>query len=391
MTRVLFVSHFPTFGGPHNQALRLAPALRERDFETVVLLPEEEGNAASRLGKSGLEVVQRPLRRVRAVMRPGVQARFLASIARDVREIEAVIDERSIELVQVTGLMNPHAAIAARRANRPVVWQLLDTRPPAAARTALSPMVGKLADVVMTTGMEVARLHPGIARLGSRLVPFYPPVDTTLFQPDEDGRREARRELAVPDDAVLVGTVGNLNPQKGHEYLLEAAALLRDGTPELHVRVLGARTPTHRAYEEALLQDVRRLGLEDRVRFCEPGDRVPELLPAFDVFALTSVPRSEGVPTAILEAMACAIPVVASDVGGVREVVEAGRTGTVVEPLDAAALATALAELTGDPGRRRELGSRARERALERYGLRACADRHVLAYESAIERRAEAR
>ena len=391
--RLLFVSHFPVYGGPHNQALRLAPPLREAGFEIVVLLPEEEGNAASRLAEAGIDVATRPLHRLRASLDARLQARFLRAAPGDVRTIETVIRERRIDLVQVTGLMNPHGAIAARRARLPVVWQLIDTRPPAVARRAMTPVVRRLADVVMTTGEEVARVHPGIERLGQRLLTFYPPVDTGLFRPAEGARDAARRELGVPADAVVVGTVGNLNPQKGHEYLLDAAAAIRGAVPELCVRILGAPTPTHRAYEDALRAQARGLGLDDptTLRFVDPGDRVAELLPALDVFALTSVPRSEGVPTAVLEAMACGIPVVATDVGGVREVVEPGRTGVLVEPLDARAIADALMSLLGDAGARLDLGATARRRAVERYGIDACAERHVDAYRLAVSRRAERR
>jgi D-inositol-3-phosphate glycosyltransferase len=183
--------------------------------------------------------------------------------------------------------------------------------------------------------------------------------------------------------------VGNLNPQKGHEYLLQAAATVRDAAPELCVRVLGAHTPTHRAYEAELRTQARRLGLGDdaTLRFVDPGDRVAGLLPALDVFALTSVPRSEGVPTAVLEALACGIPVVAADVGGVGEVVEPRRTGLLVEPLDPGAIAAALRSLLRDAETRLALGSLARERAVERYGLQACASTHLHAYALAAGRR----
>jgi glycosyltransferase involved in cell wall biosynthesis len=369
--------------------MRLTPVLRDMGVETVVLLPEEEGNAAPRLAAAGIEVVTRPFRRLRAVLDPRIQWRFLRSLARDIREIERVIDERSIDLVQVTGLMNPHAAIAARRARVPVVWQLLDTRPPAAARRVMSPVVRALADVVMSTGREVARVHPGIEGLGERLVPFYPPVDTALFRPDVQAARAAREQLGVDGDGPVLGTVGNLNPQKGHEHLLDAAALVRRSFPELRVRVLGAHTPTHSEYADALRRRAAALGLEDgsAIRFVDPGDRVPELVQAFDVFALTSVPRSEGIPTAVLEAMACGIPVVATDVGGVREVVEPGETGALVEPLKPEAIAAALEHILGDPAAQERFGACARRRAVERYGLEACARTHVHAYELALSRR----
>jgi glycosyltransferase involved in cell wall biosynthesis len=111
---------------------------------------------------------------------------------------------------------------------------------------------------------------------------------------------------------------------------------------------------------------------------------VPELLPAFDILALSSVPRSEGMPTVILEAMACGIPVVATHVGAVAELVEAGSTGLVVPPEDDEALAAGLARLASDAELRAHLGEAGRRRFDEVFQLERLADRHARAYELAV-------
>jgi glycosyltransferase involved in cell wall biosynthesis len=271
----------------------------------------------------------------------------------------------------------------------PIVWQLLDTRPPVALRRLMMPLVTRLADVVMSTGMEVARVHPGALGLGDRLVPYYPPVDTGNFRPDARRRHAARMELGVPEDAHLIGTVANLNPQKGHEYLVRAAAIVRSELPDVLVRILGAHTPTHADYEVRIEAEARASGLSDgtQLQFIDPGSRIAELLPAFDVFLLTSVPRSEGVPTTILEAMACGLPVVATNVGAVREVVEDDVTGYVVPPLDPEAIAEATLRLLRDPGLRERMGHVGRARATKRFSVETCAEVHLKAYDHALRRK----
>jgi glycosyltransferase involved in cell wall biosynthesis/uncharacterized protein YbaR (Trm112 family)/SAM-dependent methyltransferase len=385
--RVLSVIHYPTFGGPHNRNARLAPHLAARGWQTTVVLPLESGNAAERLRDAGVEVVQAPLHRLRASPSPVTQARSWASFPSEVSALRRLIQERGADVVLLNGLVNPHAAIAARLEDVPVVWQLLDTRTPMALRRALMPLVTRLADAVMSTGVDVARVHPGALLLGDRLVPFFPPVETSTFRPDAERRARARAELGVPEGACVVGTVGNLNPQKGHEYLLRASAILRGRGQEVAVHILGAHTPTQAEYEARLHEEARALGLCDVLVFSDPGARVAELLPAFDVFVLASVPRSEGVPTVVLEAMSCGIPVVATDVGAVREVVEDGVTGIVVPPLDPDAIAIAVGKLLADPLLRTRMGSTARARAVERYDAQACADTHVRAFEVAIAHR----
>lgn len=392
MKRFLFDIHYPTFGGPHNQAVQLAEPLRRLGWVTVVLLPDEPGNAADRLGAAGVPVVRAPLRRLRASADPRLHAAFLLGLAPEVGRIRRLIREHEIDLVMIAGLYTVQSAVAARLERVPVVWQVLDTLSPPAARRPLMQVVTRLADAVMTTGMAVAREHPGAVALGDRLVPYYPPVDTARFRPDSDRREAARRELGVPTDALLIGTVGNLNRTKGHQYLLRAAALIREEGADPYVRILGAFTPTHAAHGDAVRAEARELGLLDdgRLRITEPADRVAELLPAFDIFMSTSVPRSEGVPTTILEAMACGLPVVATRVGGVPEVVEDGVTGLVVPPLGSEAIAQATLRLLRAPELRAQMAANARRFALERYGVTKSAEAHRRAFTIAMAH-AEAR
>ena len=98
---------------------------------------------------------------------------------------------------------------------------------------------------------------------------------------------------------------------------------------------------------------------------------------------MTPVPRSEGTPTAILEAMSCGIPVVATDVGGISEIVDHGKTGRVVPPFDTQGLASEVADLLQDANMRTQYGLEARRRAVERFDLSKCCEAHILAFESA--------
>jgi glycosyltransferase involved in cell wall biosynthesis len=383
---VLFVIHYPVFGGPHNQAQLLARSLTRNGVSMTVLLPDEPGNAAERLKKAGVDVITIPLSRLRASLNPGLHIRFLGGFPRDILGIRKVIRARNIDLVQVGGLVNPHAAIAARLEKVAVVWQILDTRPPMALRRVMMPLVLRFSDVVMTTGRTVAKLHPGAERLGDRLRVFFPPVDPDAFHRVKISRSAARERFGfMPDDYVL-GTVGNLNPQKGHEYLLYAAALARARERDVKVLVVGARHETHRAYEGRLYELSRQLGMTigRDVVFTGALVDVRPALAAMDVFVLSSVPRSEGAPTAVEEAMMMELPVVATDVGAVREVVDDGQTGFVVPPRDPRALSDAILRILGDPQARERFGRRARERAVARFSSDECARTHLSAYEYAL-------
>ena len=387
--RILKVIHYPTFGGPHNTAAELYAPLAALGVELEVVIPDEPGNAGERLEASGVPVIRQPLRRMRATANVNTQARFASQLRSDVRRLEALIRERDFDVVLIGGLVNPHGAVAGRRAGAAVVWQLLDTRPPLAFRRLMMPLVVAMSDAAMTTGEMLKDHHPGVERLGERVVPYFPPVDVTRFAPDAAKRRSAREELGLPGDAFVVGNVSNINPMKGHGTFVEAAARLRREHPDVRFAILGASHDTHEAYERDLLEKATAAGLELGVDLVvrDPGARVAELAQAFDVFWLTSEPRSEGTPTVVEEAMALGLPVVTADVGAVRELVDDGQTGRIVAPLDAAAFAEATSGAMRDPDALAAMARSARAVAETRFSAEESAAAHVRAFEVALAHR----
>lgn len=386
---LLFVVYYPIFGGPHSQALRCAPHLATLGWRTTVLLPDEPGNAAKRLRDSNVEVVQLPLRRLRAKWTPGVHLEWLFNLPHEFRDLQEIIETRAIDLVVVNGLANPQTAIASKKSGAAVAWQLIDTFTPPVVRRALMPVVTRTADVVMATGRRVASLYPGTDRLGERLFYFFPPVDVQEFHASTAKRREARVELGLDESDIVVGNVSNINPQKGHATFLKAAALVRRQWPNSRFVILGQTYEHHQAYARHLWNQAHGLGLKLGTDLIvkDGGSRVATLASAFDIFWLTSEPRSEGIPTAVEEAMSLGLPVVAVDVGSIREVVEEGRTGFVVPPHNSDAISTQTDRILADRRLRLGLGRAARRRAVERYSVEACVETQASAFQTALNHR----
>ncbi len=384
---LLSVIHHPVFGGPHNRTLRLSGPLAARGWKTHVLLPDEPGNAAERLRDAKVDVTIKPLHRLRATVNPLTQCRFLMSFWRDIGMIRRLIRQRNIDLVQLNGLINPHGAIAARLEGIPVVWQILDTRPPMTLRRLLMPVVARLAGSVMFTGEALTAVHPGAASLSTRSFTFYPPVDVSAFYPGCAEPDVVKRELGIPQTATVVGTVANINPQKGYEGFVRSAALIRQELPDVTFLAVGGIYDTHKAYAAQIHTLVADLGLSDRIIFAGARDDVERMLSAMDVSLITSVPRSEGTPTTAQESIAVGTPVVTTDVGAVREIVEDGVTGYVVPPLNPQAIAEATIRLLSDADLRGRLGRNGRERAVERFSVENCAEVHIQAYEYALRHR----
>lgn len=383
---VLSVIHYSVFGGPHNRNVQVAPLLNKQGIKTVVLLPDDEGNAASRLRAAGVEVIQMPLSRIRTKYNLWLHLKYFAKLWGEVSVIRKLIRDANIQVVQINGLVNPHAAIAANFEHVPVVWQILDTFPPMLLRRLMMLLVSRLASVVMCTGKKVAQEHPGAMDNPERLQVFFPPVNLEIFKPDVSVRERVRQELGFCKGEVVVGNVSNINRMKGHIWFIRAAAILRKNFPNTRFVLLGAIGEAHMQHAEQLWKEAENLGLNlgTDLIVLDPNHRVAELAQSFDVFWMMPEPNSEGVPTVIEEAMALGLPVVAADVGSISEIVTDGVTGFVVPVQNPSALAEATEGLLNDPKLRESFSVQARQFALENFSAQSCANLHLSMYRKAV-------
>jgi len=169
-----------------------------------------------------------------------------------------------------------------------------------------------------------------------------------------------RGELGIPPEAPLVGTLGVLTVQKDHDLLIRAAADVIARRPEVHVVIVGEGD-----LRPALEARIAELGLADRVHL--PGFRrdVRPVLAALDLFVLSS--ENEGMAWVLLEALACGLPILATDVSGTRACVVEGENGRIVPPRDREALAGALGAMLSDPDALRCMGRASRQLAEVRF------------------------
>ena len=190
-------------------------------------------------------------------------------------------------------------------------------------------------------------------------------VDVRRFRPDVTSRQEVRSALGLPDDAVVAITVARLVKEKGLLELADAAIALASIT-RLHVLVVGQALPSDRTSVTVEL-DRHPVAPALGSRWQRLGHRtdVDRLLQAADIFVLPTY--REGLPRSVIEAMACGLAVVATDIPACRELVREGETGLLVPPRDAARLAEAIRLLAGAAELRTMMGQQAREIALEEH------------------------
>ena len=245
------------------------------------------------------------------------------------------------------------------------------------------------ADHVTATGLRLAEAAARYAPAGKPVTVVPYGVDLREFRPHHPARggqtaaglggpasggREERSE-------VVVGAVARLSKEKGLRYLLDAFALVAGHRPQVRL-VLAGEGPERRRLERL----AARLGLGERVRFLGevPHEQVPEVLQQLDIFAMPST--YEGFGVAALEAEAMELPVVASSVHGIPDVVVDGETGLLVPPRDRQALASALDRLVADSDLRRRLGQAGRAFVAEHYSWEENTAQMEALYEAALAR-----
>jgi glycosyltransferase involved in cell wall biosynthesis len=219
-----------------------------------------------------------------------------------------------------------------------------------------------------------------IARFGSRCIAVsaddrrkmieiegIPPDDIVLLPngisaPPNGPHGDVRAELGIAATAPVVGAVGNLRPQKNTVALVEAVAELAPDFPDLRLLLVG-----HGPERQRVIDRARELAVEEHVLLLGQRKDVWDILAALDVAVLASI--FEGSPLSVMEYMEAGLPVVATSVGGVPDLVDDGVSGLLVEPRDPVALAAAIRSLLQDPARAADMGARGRRRRREEFDI----------------------
>lgn len=210
------------------------------------------------------------------------------------------------------------------------------------------------------------------------------PNGIDLSRIGEDGRsvQAIRDSLGIKHENSVVGNVANLRPEKGHTYLLESAKLVIEAHPDVTFVVVGGeKTP---GILESLRERAGKLGIHDRVVFTGSRQDATDLMRTFDLFVLSSL--FEGLPVALLEAMALGVPPICTAVGGIPEVISNGVNGFLVEPERPDLLARRMIQVLEDSNLRSDMAQNARKTIASRFSIKAMVTEVEAAYELALSK-----
>lgn len=362
--RVILVQHASDLSGSTISGALVAQGLRDDGWEVDVALGSD-GNGAALYERLGCEVHVVPHRNWLRSDRVAGALRRMALEWRASGPFARLIDQRRPDLVYVNSLVSLAAALAARRRRIPCVWHVRELFEDVEGEMKVPPLAGKglvrrvlaaCADHVVLNSEAVRDNVLGAGWRRSCSV-VHNAVGDRFFQTSASCQ-ESRDALGLPQDELIVGVPGTLRPMKGHDFFIDAAARLVERGTRCRFVVTG---DGERHYVEGLRQQMTRLGVADRIDMLGSISLMPEFYRACDLVCVPS--RAEPFGRVVVEAFASGVPVVASAVGGIRETVENGKTGLLVEFGDVSGLAAAMQLLLDDAPLRRTLAAAALAKA----------------------------
>jgi glycosyltransferase involved in cell wall biosynthesis len=325
-----------------------------------------------------------PLHTPRALIEMSLAAAQVRRAAR--RHRADVVHANSIRAGIVLGL--------ARLSPAASVVHIRDCLPPGALTSATMRLISATATTVVANSRYTADCMRAAAP-GADVEVVYNPVDLVRFDParidPHHARARLRRELGgLPEGRLLLGVVAQISPWKGQETAIEALRLLVGEGLDAQLLLIGSAKFVARATRfdnEGYLADLRariaRYGLEDRVSWLGEREDVPELMRALDIVLAPS--REEPFGRTLIEAMALGVPVLATNVGGPREIVEDGREGYLLAPSEPEAWARAVRTIAESPEIRRSMGLAGRRRVQQAFTVERHVDAVLSVYDRALK------
>lgn len=300
------------------------------------------------------------------------------------RDLSALVRKNKIQIVHAHMARDyPLAAYAARQNS---LARLIVTRHVLFPLNRLHRFtLSKAARVIAVSQAVGSQLRDGGTATPEKITVVPNGIDVTKFANvrQKFDRQAFLQSWGLPENSLLVGTVGELSPLKGQQEFLKAAARVSSQQPNAYFIIAGMDHSRANNNRIEIEQQVQQLGLAHRVKLVSWLDDIAQLYCALDVFVSSS--RTESFGLAIAEAMASSTAVVATETEGAREIIQAGETGVLIPIGDVANLATALMELLKDKDRRIQMGEAAQRAVATRFGVERMIDETEEIYRAVIQ------
>lgn len=364
--KILFYNHTGKVSGAERILLLALKKLNRNRFEPLVVCPASSGTLAEEVGKLGIACKSLDQLEARFTFRVDFLVKYLFSFYQTIKQLRGQILDAKPNLIHANsvraGLV---ASVASVGTDIPVFWHLHDEMPRHPLSVAIRWFVALSSRThLISTCQAVADSFRGtILRLFGKRIPLRVvenAIELEKFAPDAANRRRIREELQLSEDEFIVGIVGLITPRKGQLGLIRSFAQAQKQMPESTLLIVGAPMfNKDHLYLEELEKTVGRLKLENRVRFLGARNDVAAIMQSLDVLVVNS--KSEALVIVAIEAMASGTPVIATTVGGIKEMITHRVNGWLVPFGDNRLLEEALVTLSRKPELRAEFAKNGRK------------------------------
>lgn len=385
MKKILVPLPFEQWGGLHEMVLTIHSDLVKKGFLLIPLIPKNSKFIHNRFRSKKIRTIKANLTRPRKSFNIFFNIKFIFLILRDILLIGRIIKKENIKIVQVSGIQNFHYLIAAKIYKCSLVCQIHSDALPILFRQILSPLTILLSDVIMINGKYIQKKFNLIQEYTkkNKKILFYPGIDISKFAFSNNQRFLSKKILKIPNNNIVIGTIGNQVTAKAHERIIDIIQSFKF-LNKINFIILGGSIHSNaKYYKDKVIKPAEKLGLfkNNKLQIIDAKSKINKYLPAFDIFVLTS--KYEGIPIALIEAMASGNPVVTTNVGSINEVVKNYSNGFISKNKDfnLTFFKNSLTKLINNKTLKNKISNNNKKLVRINFTIEKLVDKHLKAYQ----------
>jgi glycosyltransferase involved in cell wall biosynthesis len=365
--RVIFVHHYSQISGAERVLINIITGLRDYKIEPVLACPA--GELVSRMESEGVQVRNIVIPVLQKTCNPFRLLLFFFRLVQVTASLLHIIHKKRIEIVYANSFTaclfcGPAAYLLRRR----LIWHMHDLISDTASNRFFISLAGKSADTIIATTSVMKQNLVSLGVVPDKIAVIPNGIDLQHFDPQKVSSTQFREELGLSSEIPLIGIVGQLTPWKGHRHFLNAACKVVEKDRSAKFLIIGdSRLTNGNIYRKELENLVGTLGLSKNVIFTGFRTDIRRIVSSLDI--LVNASSSEPFGMTIIEAMALGTPVVATETGGVSEIITDGKDGKLFPAGNADRLAIAILDILDDPFMAKKLSKQALKTVSDGFSL----------------------
>lgn len=369
MSNILFIHQSAELYGSDKTLLLLLKYRDRKRYFPVVILPSD-GPLKEKLEQQGVKVVLSPVLKLhRNMFKPQNMLLFLKQIREGLNILDKLNKEYQFQIIYSNTLAVLLGIIYAHKRKIKHIWHVHEIieSPKVITKLFLQFLAAKANTKIVYNSIATANFWTVSSRIKAKSIIIQNGIESVEAQISEAKRREIQQQLTHAHDKIIIALIGRISRWKGQSLLVEAFHKLAE-RKDIHLVFVGSTPPNQEIIQEELEAQISELQLESRITIVPFQNNIDEIWQSIDIAVVPSI-EPEPFGLVAVEAMMAKKPVVASNHGGLTEIIAQGETGFLVKPNDVSELAAAIEKLVEDPELRKSFGTNGYLRAMEHFSV----------------------